>query len=87
MPTSCKRVSVLARYSETFRSWVLEAICIGHQGDTKYLLLARESVFWPGITNGIKQLVIDCDICNKYQAEQPKLPVMQPDLPTRHGKS
>ena len=25
----------------------------------------------------------DCDICNKYQAEQPKLPVMQPDLPTR----
>ena len=25
----------------------------------------------------------DCDICNKYQAEQPKLPVMQPDLPKR----
>ena len=25
----------------------------------------------------------DCDICNKYQAEQPKLPAMQPHLPTR----
>ena len=34
--------------------------------ETKCLLLARESVFWPGITNDIKQLVKDCDICNKY---------------------
>ena len=25
----------------------------------------------------------DCDTCNKYQAEQLKLPLMQPDLPTR----
>ena len=25
----------------------------------------------------------DCETCNKYQAEQPKLPLMQPDLPTR----
>ena len=25
----------------------------------------------------------DCDICNKYQAEHPKLPAMQPDLSTR----
>ena len=36
-----------------------------------------------GITNDIKQLVKDCDICNKYQAEQPKLLVIQPDLATR----
>ena len=43
----------------------------------KCLLLARESVFWhAGITNDIKQLVKDCDTCNKYQAEQPKLPLM-----------
>ena len=43
----------------------------------------ESKVFWPGITNDIKQLVKDCDICNRYQAEQPKLPVMQPDLTTR----
>ena len=69
--------------SEPLRGQVLEALHTGHQGETKCLLLARESVFWPGITNDIKQLVKDCDICNKYQAEQPKLLVMQPDLPTR----
>ena len=72
---------------ETLRSQVLEAIHTGHQGETKCLLLARESVFWLGITNDIKHLVKDCDICNKYQAEQPKLPAMQPDLPTRPWKS
>ena len=65
----------------------LRGLHTGHQGETKCLLLARESVFWPGITNDIKQLVKDCDICNKYQAEQPKLPVMQPTYPQDHGKS
>ena len=68
---------------EALRSKILDALHTGHQGETKCLLLARESVFWPGITNDIKQLVKDCDICNKFQPEQPKLPLMQPDLPTR----
>ena len=68
---------------EILRGQILDALHTGHQGETKCLLLARESVFWPGITNDIKQLVKDCDTCNKYQAEQPKLPLMQPDLPTR----
>ena len=68
---------------EILRGQILDALHTGHQGETKCLLLARESVFWPGITNDIKQLVKDCDTYNKYQAEQPKLPLMQPDLPTR----
>ena len=68
---------------EALRSQILDTLHTGHQGETKCLLLAKESVFWPGITNDIKQLVKDGDICNKYQPEQPKLPLMQPDLPTR----
>ena len=68
---------------EALRSQILDALHTGHQGETKCLLLARESVFWSGITNDIKQLVKDCDICSKFQPEQPKLPLMQPDLPTR----
>ena len=68
---------------EILRGQILDALHTGHQGETKCLLLARESVFWPGITNDIKQLVKDFDTCNKYQTEQPKLPLMQPDLPTR----
>ena len=68
---------------ETLRGETLDMLHTGHQGETKCLLLARESVFWPGITNDVKQLVKDCDTCNKFQPEQPKLPLMQPDLPTR----
>ncbi|XP_044166856.1 uncharacterized protein K02A2.6-like [Acropora millepora] len=28
-------------------------------------------------------MVKNCDLCNKHQPAQPKLPIMQPDLPTR----
>ena len=55
----------------------------GHQGETKCLFLARQSVFWPGISNDVRQMVKDCALCNRHQRAQPKLPAMQPDLPTR----
>ena len=44
---------------ETLRGETLDMLHTGHQGETKCLLLARESVFWPGITNDVKQLVKD----------------------------
>ena len=68
---------------ESLRGQVLEATHTGHQGETKCLLLARQSVFWPGVSGDIRQMVKDCEICNKYQQAQPKLPAMQPNLPRR----
>lgn len=68
---------------KSLRQQVLEAIHSGHQGETKCILLARESIFWPGITNDIKNIVKNCDHCIKHQSAQPKLPIMQPELPTR----
>ena len=68
---------------ESLRTRVLEATHTGHQGETKCLLLARQSVFWPGISNDIRQMVKDSALCNRHQQAQPKLPAMQPDLPTR----
>ena len=68
---------------ESLRAQVLEATHTGHQGETKCLLLARQSIFWPGISGDTRQVVKDCEICNQYQQAQPKLPAMQPDLPTR----
>ena len=67
----------------SMRDQVLQAIHLGHQGENKCILRARESVFWPGISADIRQMVKDCDLCNKHQPAQPKLPIMQPDLPTR----
>ena len=64
-------------------SQVLEATHTSHQGETKCLLLARQSVFWPGISGDIRQMVKNCELCNKHQQAPQKLPAMQPDLPTR----
>ena len=68
---------------QSLRSDVLKKIHIGHQGETKCLLLARESVFWPGITNDVKSVVQQCTSCTQHQHAQPKMPIQQPDLPTR----
>ena len=69
---------------ESLRAQVLESTHTGHQGQTKCLLLVRQSsVFWPCITSDIRQMVKNCELCNKHQPAQPKLPAMQPDLPTR----
>ena len=42
-----------------------------------------ESVFWPGITNDIRSMVQRCAACAQHQHAQPKMPIQQPDLPTR----
>ena len=68
---------------QSLRLDVLKKIHVGHQGKTKCILLARESVFWPGITNDIKSMVQRCTACAQHQHAQPKMPIQQPDLPTR----
>ena len=67
----------------SLRREVLQALHTTHQGETKTLLLAKESVFWPGITNDIRNMVKDCQLCATHQAAPPKMPILQPELPTR----
>lgn len=67
---------------KAIRDQVLQCIHTGHQGETKCFLLAKEYVFWPGISNEIREMVKNCDLCNRHLPAQPKLPIMQPDLPT-----
>ena len=47
----------------TLRSKVLEQIHKGHLGIEKCMLKARDSVFWPGISNDIREAVEKCGIC------------------------
>ena len=68
---------------EALRRDVLTSLHTGHQGETRTILLARESVFWPGISNDIRKMIQSCATCVKFQHAQPSMPVLQPDLPTR----
>ena len=47
----------------TLRKKVLEQIHNGHLGIEKCMLKARDSVFWPGISNDICETVEKCGIC------------------------
>ena len=47
----------------TLRRKVLEQIHEGHLGIEKCMLKARDSVFWPGISNEIRKTVQKCGIC------------------------
>ena len=47
----------------TLRSKVLEQIHEGHLGIEKCMFKARDSVFWPGISNDIRETVEKCGIC------------------------
>ena len=47
----------------TLRKKVLEQIHDGHLGIEKCMLNARDSVFWPGISNDICETVEKCGIC------------------------
>ena len=47
----------------SLRRKILEQIHEGHQGMEKCMLKARESVYWPGISDDIWEAVEKCEIC------------------------
>ena len=56
----------------TLRRKVLEQIHEGHLGIEKCMLKARDSVFWPGISNDIRETVEKCGICQaSFKAAKP----------------
>ena len=55
---------------------ILEKFHQGHQGITKTREQARQSVWWPGLSIQIKEMVKNCPICCKSHSQcvQPLLP-------------
>ena len=54
----------------TLRRKVLEQIHEGHLGIEKCMLKARDSVFWPGISNDIRETGEMWDLSSKFQSSQ-----------------
>ena len=65
------------------RKTLLEKIHSGHQGITKCRELARQSIWWPGLSKQLEDLVLSCREClkNQQQRPQPLNPTPLPKLP------
>ena len=57
------------------RRVMLDRIHMSHQGIVKTLRRARASIFWPGISSDIKNMI---DSCNACQENRPSLPPESP---------
>ena len=69
------------------RQEVLEHLHAAHQGTTKMLGRARESVFWPGLTADVTAHRASCESCIKQAPSNPASPPadpVQPDFPFSH---
>ena len=67
----------------TMRLEILDKIHAGHQGITKCRERARQSIWWPGLSNQLEELVKSCPKCVKAQKQraQPLMTSTFPDLP------
>ena len=67
----------------SLRKTLLDKIHSGHQGITKCREMARQSIWWPGISKQLKELVQSCHEClkAKKQRPQPLTPTPLPTLP------
>ena len=65
------------------RGEMLNRIHEGHLGVVKCKNRARESMFWPGITSQIEDIVSACTTCLHHRDEQAKEPMMSHEIPDR----
>ena len=63
------------------REKMLDMLHDGHFGMDKTQWIAQQSVYWPGITNDIKQKARDCQVCQKHQNSLVREPMGEFDIP------
>lgn len=56
----------------SMRSHLLELVHAGQMGVERILNRARDLIFWPRISNGITQFVLNCPICLEHRSSNPK---------------
>ena len=56
---------------------------VGHTGINSCLRRARTYIFWPGMSDEIRQFVEKCPTCATFQAKQPEQPLLIHEIPER----
>ena len=67
----------------TLRKNMLKKLHASHQGIEKTKRLARDIMFWPGMSAQITDMVSKCSICNTYKKRNCKEPMIGHDIPDR----
>lgn len=62
---------------------MLDRIHSSHLGVVKCKSRARESLFWPGMTSSIQEVVEKCPICALNSRSNPKEPLVETETPSR----
>lgn len=65
------------------RAEILSRIHSSHLGADSCLSKARDVVFWPDMSNDIKESVTNCQICADFQARNPRQPLQIHEIPGR----
>ena len=62
---------------------MLDRIHTGHQGISKCRERAKQSLWWPGLSRQLEELVKNCSTCQKClnQRREPLIPTALPELP------
>ena len=65
------------------RKDILTELHTGHTGIEGSLRRARETVYWPGMTNDVRDFTQRCETCREYEHAQSKEPLMSHEIPSR----
>ena len=68
---------------KSLRRDMLYRLHYAHSGVVSTLLLARASIYWPGMSAEIKQFIEMCDVCRAFDRKQPKETLIPHEVPGR----
>ena len=68
---------------EACRKDMLKELHKGHQGITRTLQNARQSIYWHGITRDVEDMCLRCTKCQKLRPSTQREPLLAEDLPDR----
>ena len=66
---------------KSMQSEMIRYVHASHLGVEKRKRLARDILFWPGMTSQIEDTVLNCQVCSTYQRNNPKEPLLTHAIP------
>ena len=67
---------------ESLRQKIREKLHVAHTGIQSCLRRAREAVYWPGMNKDLTDFISKCEICNTFQHNQAKEPLIPREIPS-----